>query len=69
MDSYLIGDNELWVIMEYMQGGSLTEIIENNDFKLNEKQIATICFETLKGLQHLHKNILFIVILNPIMFY
>ena len=56
LDSYLIGDNELWVIMEYMQGGSLTEIIENNDFKLNEKQIATICFETLKGLQHLHKK-------------
>ena len=56
LDSYLIGDSELWVIMEYMEGGSLTEIIENNEFKLNERQIATICFETLKGLQHLHKK-------------
>ena len=27
------------VIMEYMQGGSLTEIIENNDFKLNENKL------------------------------
>ncbi|KAI5963656.1 CLA4 [Candida pseudojiufengensis] len=56
LDSYLRKDTELWVIMEYMEGGSLTEIIENNEFKLNEKQIATICFETLKGLQHLHKK-------------
>ncbi|KAI5968667.1 CLA4 [Candida margitis] len=56
LDSYLIGDSELWVIMEYMEGGSLTEIIENNEFKLSERQIATICFETLKGLQHLHKK-------------
>ncbi|CAI5756965.1 unnamed protein product [Candida verbasci] len=56
LDSYLRNDSELWVIMEYMEGGSLTEIIENNEFKLNERQIATICFETLKGLQHLHKK-------------
>ncbi|KAL6449570.1 CLA4 Serine/threonine-protein kinase CLA4 [Candida maltosa Xu316] len=56
LDSYLRKDTELWVIMEYMEGGSLTEIIENNECKLSEKQIATICFETLKGLQHLHKK-------------
>lgn len=56
LDSYLRKETELWVIMEYMEGGSLTEIIENNEFKLSEKQIATICFETLKGLQHLHKK-------------
>lgn len=56
LDSYLRGDSDLWVIMEYMEGGSLTEIIENNEFKLSERQIATICLETLKGLQHLHKK-------------
>ena len=56
LDSYLRGASELWVIMEYMECGSLTEIIENNEFRLTEKQIATICHETLKGLQHLHKK-------------
>lgn len=56
LDSYLRGNLDLWVIMEYMEGGSLTEVIENNEFKLTEKQIATICFETLKGLQHLHNK-------------
>lgn len=36
---------------------ALTDIIENNT--LTEAQIATICFETCKGLQHLHhKNII-----------
>lgn len=56
LDSYLRGNLDLWVIMEYMEGGSLTEVIENNGYKLNERQIGTICFETLKGLQHLHKK-------------
>lgn len=56
LDSYLRGNNDLLVIMEYMEGGSLTEVIENNECKLNEKQIATICNETLKGLQFLHKK-------------
>ncbi|KAG7191633.1 Protein kinase [Scheffersomyces spartinae] len=56
LDSYLRNSNDLWVIMEYMEGGSLTEVIENNEFKLNERQIATICFETLKGLQFLHRK-------------
>lgn len=56
LDSYLRGNSDLWVIMEYMEGGSLTEVIENNEFKLLEKQIATICLGTLQGLQHLHKK-------------
>lgn len=56
LDLYLRGNLDLWVIMEYMEGGSLTEVIENNGYKLNERQIATICFETLKGLQHLHEK-------------
>lgn len=56
LDSYLRGNNDLLVVMEYMEGGSLTEVIENNECKLNERQIATICNETLKGLQFLHKK-------------
>lgn len=54
LDSYLRGLLDLWVIMEYMEGGSLTEVIENNECKISERQIAIICAETLKGLQHLH---------------
>ena len=60
LDAHLRGENDLWVIMEYMQGGSLTEVIDNNEeVKISERQISIIIFETLKGLQFLHrKNII-----------
>lgn len=43
LDAYLIRNNELWVVMEYMEGGALTDIIENNT--LEEDQISSICLE------------------------
>jgi serine/threonine protein kinase len=43
LDSYLVKNNELWVVMEYMEGGALTDIIENNT--LEEDQISGISFE------------------------
>lgn len=43
LESYLVKSNELWVVMEYMEGGALTDIIENNT--LEEDQISSICFE------------------------
>jgi len=43
LDSYLVKSSELWVVMEYMEGGALTDIIENNT--LEEDQISSICLE------------------------
>ncbi|KAG5638841.1 hypothetical protein H0H81_009612 [Sphagnurus paluster] len=43
LESYLVKNNELWVVMEYMEGGALTDVIENNT--LEEDQISSICFE------------------------
>ena len=43
LDSYLVKNNELWVVMEYMEGGALTDIIENNT--LEEDQISSISLE------------------------
>ncbi|KAF8183881.1 kinase-like domain-containing protein [Mycena galopus ATCC 62051] len=54
LESYLVKSNELWVVMEYMEGGALTDIIENNT--MEEDQISSICFETCKGLRHLHSQ-------------
>ncbi|KAH9887055.1 kinase-like domain-containing protein [Cubamyces lactineus] len=54
LDAYLVKSNELWVVMEYMEGGALTDIIENNT--LEEDQISSICLETCKGLGHLHSQ-------------
>lgn len=70
LEAFLVKNNELWVVMEYMEGGALTDVIENN--KLAEEQIASICLEvrtgvvstqriyltiqTCRGLQHLHSR-------------
>lgn len=54
LDSFLKGPGELWVIMEYMEGGALTDVIDNN--RLTEPQIALICRETCQGLSHLHSQ-------------
>jgi len=43
LDSYLVKSTELWVVMEYMEGGALTDIIENNT--LEEDQISSISLE------------------------
>jgi p21-activated kinase 1 len=53
IDSYL-WRGDLWVIMEYMEGGSLTDVVTNN--MMMEGQIAAVCQEVLEGLQHLHSK-------------
>jgi hypothetical protein len=44
--------NEIWIAMEFMDGGKLTDIIFETTF--NEEQIAAICYETLLALEFLH---------------
>ncbi|KAG5950475.1 hypothetical protein E4U53_004997 [Claviceps sorghi] len=54
VDAFLKNNNqELWVVMEFMEGGPLTDVIDNNP-SISEEQISTICNETCRGLHHLH---------------
>jgi p21-activated kinase 1 len=53
IDSFLY-KNELWLVMEYMDGGSLTDVVTAN--MMTEGQIAAVSRETAQGLQHLHKH-------------
>ncbi|GAB1732200.1 hypothetical protein NU195Hw_g7985t1 [Hortaea werneckii] len=53
LDSFLVR-GDLWVIMEYMEGGSLTDVVTFN--MMSEGQISAVCRETLHGLQFLHSK-------------
>ena len=41
-DSYLV-DDELWVAMEFLEGGALTDIVTHA--RMDEEQIATVNIE------------------------
>ncbi|XP_058680225.1 serine/threonine-protein kinase PAK 1-like [Ammospiza caudacuta] len=53
LDSFLVGD-ELWLVMEFMDGGTLSDIISKTC--LSEDQTAAISRECLQGLDFLHSN-------------
>ena len=53
LDAYLV-KGDLWIVMEYMEGGSLTDVV--TACILTEGQMGTICRETLKGIQFLHSR-------------
>ncbi|XP_076315472.1 LOW QUALITY PROTEIN: serine/threonine-protein kinase PAK 4-like [Tachypleus tridentatus] len=52
-DSFLVGD-ELWVVMEFLEGGALTDIVTHA--RMDEEQIATVCKQCLKALTFLHSQ-------------
>jgi p21-activated kinase 1 len=53
VDSFLY-KNELWVVMEYMEGGTLTDVVMTS--LMSEGQVAAVSREITQGLQHLHEQ-------------
>jgi hypothetical protein len=45
-------DSQLWIVMEYLNGGSLAEVV--SICKMSEPQIAAVCKEILKALKYIH---------------
>ena len=57
IDSFKVGQKEIWLIMEHIQGVDLSDLAFNTT--LSPVQIATICQDVLSALAYLHnKNII-----------
>ena len=51
LDCHLV-EEQLWVVMEFMEGGSLTEIVTT--VRMKEKEAAAVCAQVLSALAFLH---------------
>lgn len=49
-------DNNLWIVLEYCHAGSVIDLLNITQKKLNEYEIASILESVLKGLVYLHDN-------------
>ncbi|KAI6175570.1 Non-specific serine/threonine protein kinase [Aphelenchoides bicaudatus] len=54
IDAYLVEDDDLWVVMDYLEGGNLTDVVVKTE--LDEGQIATVLKECLLALNFLHRH-------------
>ncbi|CAD8189864.1 unnamed protein product [Paramecium octaurelia] len=49
-------NGQLWLIMEYCSGGSVLELIKALQYPLPEEIIATILYQTVKGIDYMHSH-------------
>lgn len=54
IESFLVAADDLWVVMDYLEGGNLTDVVVKTE--LDEGQIAAVLKECLKALNFLHNH-------------
>ena len=45
----------IFIVMEYIKGGSLTDYMKSNKFNFTERRAAELIYQLAKGLKYLHK--------------
>jgi serine/threonine protein kinase len=46
--------NEMWVVLEFMEGGTLTEAVKTSRFR--ETEVAYVAREMFLGINYMHEN-------------
>lgn len=55
--SFVIGNDELWIFLEYIDGGTLADVVEHfKDVPMTEPEIACVCKQVLGALDYAHKR-------------
>jgi len=55
--SYKVNQNKIWMVMELMDGGPLTSVLNlYPDIQLSEPEVTRVCVEVLRGLMYLHSQ-------------
>lgn len=54
--SYLVSKETIWVVMELMEGGCLTDLVQEKSIAIPESVIAHIMKLSLEGLDYIHSN-------------
>lgn len=53
LDAYLV-EADLWVVMEYLEGGALTDVV--SETVMREEQMAAVCLEATRAIAFLHSQ-------------